>query len=762
MATPIWQAARAGAVGNTSAMDASAQINQLLGTHGMTPVYQGAAVVTPNGTGASYWPLNLGTTDYDQPFTMSGTSIGRVTVPVLPVGVGADLKVSLCADSAGSPGAVITQARIPAAWITQLAGVDGVAAGSTPFVSTTSLPLSVPQFNTIQSGTWTSGTNQSYPSVGSSALFPNTFLSSGNYLITLGGTNSANAVVANVFTIAYQGGTSIGRPQPAPSLPQALFSAAAAATADTLVCMAGTGSVKLATVYTASWDPTTGTIGAWSAQANLPQALDSTPGGGAAWGETVYVVGGQNSSAQNLNTVYYATVSNGQITAWNTGPPLPVALSFTSVAVIGNILLVTGGSLANGAPSSATYYAPINADGSLGVWQLGPTSPVPTSGALVTSPSGIYIIGGFTSPSFTQTNDLQALSIGPTGLGAWQRQTFPVTAPSFDTAIYAAFPTATGQTQIFAMSPTLYYSATLTQVPLISVPLPTPGLSNGATYHILLQQRGGDLNDYLAMDTDTSALPANALRRARGSTGAWTAYSSGQAIPITIYNNALAGGLGSQVWHTWEDNGARTSTPIYDTTPDQRLIGVCEATRFADQINTNASFQSGTTNWTAVNGTLVQSSAQAYIGQYSGFFTPAGGNVLAYIESEQEPVLVGESYTYTAWVYSPGGYSSVILDANWYTASGFLSTTTVVSANVPAAAWTKLTGSTTAPATAVYGTVIVGQASTPSSSNTFYADQISMASTYGGSRLAAVSQITYGGSWPGTAVWPPSGVTQLA
>ena len=51
--TPAWQAARTGFPGNLNAVNASAHINQALGTHAMQPVCQGNALVTPSG-GANF------------------------------------------------------------------------------------------------------------------------------------------------------------------------------------------------------------------------------------------------------------------------------------------------------------------------------------------------------------------------------------------------------------------------------------------------------------------------------------------------------------------------------------------------------------------------------------------------------------------------------------------------------------------------------------------------------------------------------------
>src|ERR1051326_5756695 len=127
MATPTWSAARSGLLGDTGAANFPEQINQFMGTHGVTPIYQGNSAVTPVGSGGDAWAYELSTQAISQPITMSGTTIGRVVVPLLPVGAGADLTVSLCSDSGGVPGVVIARTKVPASWIYQLSAIAGVA-----------------------------------------------------------------------------------------------------------------------------------------------------------------------------------------------------------------------------------------------------------------------------------------------------------------------------------------------------------------------------------------------------------------------------------------------------------------------------------------------------------------------------------------------------------------------------------------------------------------------------------------------------------
>lgn len=218
MPTPAWSAPRSGLLGDTGATNAAAAINQLLGTHAISVLYQGSAVVSPNGSGGSAWRYHLDTYDLAQPFTVSGTTIGRVVVPLLAVGNGADLIVSLYTNNSGVPGTLVNSVRIPASWISQLSVVSGAAGPSSqpPVIQYTNSPLALAQFNSFHMGP-TTLTNWSYPTV-----FPGFSIVDGaqnyygNYFVVVGAQNGST-YVNNVYTIAYdmQGNLASAIPQPA-------------------------------------------------------------------------------------------------------------------------------------------------------------------------------------------------------------------------------------------------------------------------------------------------------------------------------------------------------------------------------------------------------------------------------------------------------------------------------------------------------------------------------------------------------------------
>lgn len=761
MATPNWSAGQAGILGTASAYAASAQVNQLLGTHLTDTVYQGTQILTPDGTGASPYALQTSTTDIDQPFTMSGTVVGRVVLPLLPVGNGADLLVSLCSDSSGSPGTMITQTRIPASWIYQLSSIAAIGGPSSeaPLIETTGNPLAVAANNAFLIGPAVSVPWPTPAASGASNTILPAVAASGNYLVIAGGIReSDSALQSAVYSIAWNGATGLSPAIVQPSMPAAQTYGGLAITTDTIAYIAGGEGTFVTDVYTASWNSSTGTVGAWSSQAAFPYLTDC--GGVATNGETIYVVGAGFGGDDNAagNTVTWTTVSNGQITAWNVGTALPNQLSQVNLGVVGGFLVVAGGVNGNTGPVTTTYYAVINSDGSVGKWLPGPTLPdVSYDGnsalQIAVTPSGILVAGK------GGDNEVFALAFDENGPSAWTSQ---LSANINSGSGWAAFATGAGQWQMFSMlhggTSNTYYTTTLFQQPMISVPLPATGLTNGATYHVLIQQQGGDSNNYVRVTTDVDVFSGNPTALTSPRLGyTWTAQTSGTAVPLAVFNQTV---VGNKPLHTWEDGGLRVSTLIYATTPDQRLLGLAEATALAYASNANQGFEFGITPWTLDNGTVVRSNAEVFEGNYSALVTPPNSVARVHLTSEMMPCLPGQSVAAAcqAWCATAeaNGFGVFI---NWYTAGGSLISTVGSYTALGASTWTPFTETATAPATAYLWQISISlQGSIPIPA--FYVDNAYGYVTTGGPQVSSVVQVPYPGTWPG-GTYPPTGLVEL-
>jgi hypothetical protein len=155
---------------------------------------------------------------------------------------------------------------------------------------------------------------------------------------------------------------------------------------------------------------------AWKAGPSLPVALSGQAvasaeiisGGNLV--SAVYAVGGADGTGTPQTSVFYATVDNtGNLSAWHTGPALPVGLAFASAAAFtlrnsfvsqaGNLLVLGGATNAAGTPSNVIYEATLNGDGSFaGGWTNVSTLPVPLHSFGVFSYLGVlFVVGGATT-----------------------------------------------------------------------------------------------------------------------------------------------------------------------------------------------------------------------------------------------------------------------------------------------------------------------------------------------------------------------------
>jgi hypothetical protein len=582
--TGPWSAARAGLPGDSSATNWASQASQFLTSHGVIPVYAGnriweVAAVSTGVSGAFSWltqstPGWLPAVDVSQPFTMAlgETTVGRVQVPVQASGNGADLQVLLCSDNgSGLPvtSAPLASVIIPASHIIQASATGSLASAG---------PLVVARHNTSLVGAYSTGpwTQPAVSSNGAGSFA--TPATSGNFTALIGGLDStANVASGYTAVIGYQG-SSVSGGSTQPALPQPAWFSCATITSDSVVVAGGkNATTEFATVWTASWTPGTGTIGAWSQQTALPAA--NVYGAMASWGTTVYVIGGSAAATAATATaaVWTASSQSGQITGWTAAPPLPQALMQVYAAVIGNWLIIAGGTSTSNAAVGSTWYSAINSDGSLAGWQQGPALPQVTASFgpgwnLAATDSAVIIVSGFAGgESFSPY--LQVLAVSPDGVSdEWQVQDWSgSTVGAFQAAAYPAGPS--GQWRLFNLHVNDYDVTQLGPVPLVSVPLPATGLTPGGKYHVVFRQSAGNLNDSLQLGTEASS-GTGWMYAARGSDASWTP-TTGQQIAMNVCDGTAAG----PALHLLQDSGAGLVTLIRDGS-SQLLAGVMEAAAF--------------------------------------------------------------------------------------------------------------------------------------------------------------------------------------
>ena len=156
-----------------------------------------------------------------------------------------------------------------------------------------------------------------------------------------------------------------------------------------------------------------GTIGTWQSATPFTQARSSHTS--VVHDGYIYVIGGfySDGSTYYFNDVQYAPINaDGSIGVWQSTTAYPTAYpNHTAVAYSGYVYVFGAGEV---------FYASINADGSIGGWQsVTSASPGRIWHTAVVQNGYVYILGGL--GPVDRLNDVQYASINTNGsLGTWQ------------------------------------------------------------------------------------------------------------------------------------------------------------------------------------------------------------------------------------------------------------------------------------------------------------------------------------------------------
>ena len=236
-----------------------------------------------------------------------------------------------------------------------------------------------------------------------------------NRVYLLGGYNGNN-YVSTVYTAPINEDGTLGTWTTGTNLPGVLYHSQAIVTKNRVYLLGGwIGGGAVATVYTAPINED-GTLGTWTTGTSLPEPVR--------WSQAivtknrVYLLGGGNSSG-SVSTVYTAPINaDGTLGAWITGTSLPGVLSGSQAIVTKNRVYLLGGW--NGSYLSTVYTAPINADGTLGIWTTGPSLPgaLYSSQAIVTK-NRVYLLGGNSSDPVSRLEVYTAPINSDGTIGVW-------------------------------------------------------------------------------------------------------------------------------------------------------------------------------------------------------------------------------------------------------------------------------------------------------------------------------------------------------
>jgi N-acetylneuraminic acid mutarotase len=202
------------------------------------------------------------------------------------------------------------------------------------------------------------------------------------------------------------------------ALPQPLATATSVVYNGHVYVMGGADNVGLvSTVYSAPLNPD-GSLGTWTTEANaLPQPLANS--NSVAYNGYVYVVGGYDGFF--VNTVYSAPLNpDGSVGTWTTeSNALPATLSNPATVAYNGYVYVMGGFDGTNR-QSAVYSAPLNPDGSVGVWttEANALPQVRSDLYSVVYNGHIYAIGGYDGIDVVST--VYSAPLNPDGsVGAW-------------------------------------------------------------------------------------------------------------------------------------------------------------------------------------------------------------------------------------------------------------------------------------------------------------------------------------------------------
>jgi hypothetical protein len=174
---------------------------------------------------------------------------------------------------------------------------------------------------------------------------------------------------------------------------------------------------------------------------------------------------------------------------------------------------------------------------------------VTTSGSASTGTNGTYI-----AQSFTMSGTSIGLVQGPISTTTTSGANLPVTTLS----LYASSGSAPTGTALVSTTITAEYAYATTSNGNTNVfttyPLPIAGLTNGATYWLVLAAANSGSNQYTWF---RSASASGASTSPNGTT--WTAQAYG--LRFNVFDQSTVGNL----VHTWEDSGARWTATTYNS-----------------------------------------------------------------------------------------------------------------------------------------------------------------------------------------------------
>ena len=185
-----------------------------------------------------------------------------------------------------------------------------------------------------------------------------------------------------------------------------------------------------------------GTIGVWHSATSLPEPVLNHAG--VAANGYLYVLGGYH---YNLVTgidvtsalVYYAKINpDGSLALWQTANPLPQVLAYLSASVWNNTIYVIGGIDGQAQLKNVVYSATIQTNGNLSAWVTQTPLPVPVYVHAEAANGMLYALGGLINGGTQIQSNVYCTKISSDGALAGWNQTTPLPHPESFFGVVAA------------------------------------------------------------------------------------------------------------------------------------------------------------------------------------------------------------------------------------------------------------------------------------------------------------------------------------
>lgn len=159
-------------------------------------------------------------------------------------------------------------------------------------------------------------------------------------------------------------------------------------------------------------------LGSWTAATSLPEPRSGN--GAVSANGYLYLIGGINGSGTVTSTVYMArTNADGTLGTWSTTTPVPVPIRSIRPVFANGFVYLTGGTSDGGTLFSTVYYAPVQANGTLGAWNTTTALPQAQISHTAFAVGGfLYVVGGNIGSTCVTTVRYAAINANGT-IGSW-------------------------------------------------------------------------------------------------------------------------------------------------------------------------------------------------------------------------------------------------------------------------------------------------------------------------------------------------------